>query len=86
MESREVERLNKELTVCEQGGAGKTVVVEALVSSSSSPAAMDKGSGWVDQARGLSSTCIMNDDDSDTGLSSMHSQDSDNPPVCESLV
>ncbi|XP_059916748.1 ras association domain-containing protein 10 [Gadus macrocephalus] len=86
VETMEVERLNKELTVCEQGGAGTTVVVEAQVSSSSSPAAMDKASGWVDQARGLSSTCIMNDDDSDTGLSSMHSQDSDNPPVCESLV
>ncbi|XP_016339186.1 ras association domain-containing protein 10-like [Sinocyclocheilus anshuiensis] len=40
---------------------------------------------WVEQARGLSKTCT-NDDDSDTGLSSMHSQDSDNTPVCESLV
>ncbi|KAK9952235.1 hypothetical protein ABG768_018088 [Culter alburnus] len=40
---------------------------------------------WVEQARGLSKTCA-NDDDSDTGLSSMHSQDSDNTPVCESLV
>nr|XP_061825786.1 ras association domain-containing protein 10-like [Nerophis lumbriciformis] len=44
----------------------------------------EKGSMWVEQARGLSKTC--NDEDSDTGLSSMHSQDSDNPPVCESLV
>uniref|UniRef100_A0A671PW97 Ras association domain family member 10 n=1 Tax=Sinocyclocheilus anshuiensis TaxID=1608454 RepID=A0A671PW97_9TELE len=32
---------------------------------------------WVEQARGLSKTCDVNDDDSDTGLSSMHSQDSD---------
>ncbi|TRY54517.1 hypothetical protein DNTS_033387 [Danionella cerebrum] len=40
---------------------------------------------WVEQARGMSKTCG-NDDDSDTGLSSMHSQDSDNAPVCESLV
>lgn len=40
---------------------------------------------WVEQARGLSKTCA-NDDDSDTGLSSMHSQDSDNAAVCESLV
>lgn len=41
---------------------------------------------WVEQARGMSKTCT-NDDDSDTGLSSMHSQDSDNnAPVCESLV
>lgn len=41
---------------------------------------------WVEQARGLSKTCDMNDDDSDTGLSSMHSQDSDITPICESLV
>nr|XP_010590613.1 ras association domain-containing protein 10 [Loxodonta africana] len=41
---------------------------------------------WVDQARGLSKSCPGNDDDSDTGLSSMHSQDSDSVPVCESLV
>ncbi|XP_051975822.1 ras association domain-containing protein 10 [Xyrauchen texanus] len=46
----------------------------------------DKGTVWVEQARGLSKTCSTNDDDSDTGLSSMHSQDSDNPTVCESLV
>ncbi|XP_057693068.1 ras association domain-containing protein 10-like [Corythoichthys intestinalis] len=45
-----------------------------------------KSSIWVEHARGLSKTCIINDEDSDTGLSSMHSQDSDNPPVCESLV
>lgn len=47
---------------------------------------LEKTSGWVEQARGLSKTCSTNDEDSDTGLSSMHSQDSDNPPVCESLV
>lgn len=46
---------------------------------------VDKDHVWVEQARGLSKTCT-NDDDSDTGLSSMHSQDSDNAPVCESLV
>ncbi|XP_016118233.1 ras association domain-containing protein 10-like [Sinocyclocheilus grahami] len=46
---------------------------------------VDKDNVWVEQARGLSKTCT-NDDDSDTGLSSMHSQDSDNAPVCESLV
>ncbi|XP_076878255.1 ras association domain-containing protein 10 [Brachyhypopomus gauderio] len=45
-----------------------------------------KDVGWVEQARGLSKTSSTNDDDSDTGLSSMHSQDSDNTPVCESLV
>ncbi|XP_017576541.1 ras association domain-containing protein 10 [Pygocentrus nattereri] len=49
--------------------------------------AAEKSSGWVEEARGLSKSCGGgNDDDSDTGLSSMHSQDSDNPPVCESLV
>ncbi|XP_016358647.1 ras association domain-containing protein 10-like [Sinocyclocheilus anshuiensis] len=46
---------------------------------------VDKDNVWVEQARGLSKTCT-NDDDSDTGLSSMHSQESDNAPVCESLV
>ncbi|XP_073688031.1 ras association domain-containing protein 10 [Garra rufa] len=46
---------------------------------------VDKDNVWVEQARGLAKTCT-NDDDSDTGLSSMHSQDSDNAPVCESLV
>ncbi|XP_067105444.1 ras association domain-containing protein 10 isoform X2 [Osmerus mordax] len=47
---------------------------------------LETKSEWVEQARGLSKKCDPNDDDSDTGLSSMHSQDSDNPPVCESLV
>uniref|UniRef100_A0A4W5LMW5 Ras association domain family member 10 n=1 Tax=Hucho hucho TaxID=62062 RepID=A0A4W5LMW5_9TELE len=47
---------------------------------------LEKSSGWVEQARGLSKTSNTNDEDSDTGLSSMHSQDSDNTPVCESLV
>uniref|UniRef100_A0A8C7QYI3 Ras association domain family member 10 n=1 Tax=Oncorhynchus mykiss TaxID=8022 RepID=A0A8C7QYI3_ONCMY len=47
---------------------------------------LEKSGGWVEQTRGLSKTCDMNDEDSDTGLSSMHSQDSDNTPVCESLV
>lgn len=42
---------------------------------------------WVEQARGLAAkACSTNDDDSDTGLSSMHSQDSDIAPVFESLV
>lgn len=50
------------------------------------PGSEDRSSVWVEQARGLSKTCRTNDEDSDTGLSSMHSQDSDNPPVCESLV
>ncbi|KAF7245345.1 Ras association domain-containing protein 10 [Varanus komodoensis] len=42
---------------------------------------------WGEQAaRGLRKDCEDNDEDSDTGLSSMHSQDSDSVPVCESLV
>ncbi|CAI5763435.1 association domain-containing 10 [Podarcis lilfordi] len=42
---------------------------------------------WGEQAaRGLRKDCDDNDEDSDTGLSSMHSQDSDSLPVCESLV
>nr|XP_040025032.1 LOW QUALITY PROTEIN: ras association domain-containing protein 10-like [Gasterosteus aculeatus aculeatus] len=49
-------------------------------------ASADKSSVWANQARSLSKACNTNDDDSDTGLSSMHSQDSDNLPVCESLV
>ncbi|KAI4894795.1 hypothetical protein NFI96_002419 [Prochilodus magdalenae] len=49
--------------------------------------AAQTSAGWVEEARGLSKSCGGgNDDDSDTGLSSMHSQDSDNPAVCESLV
>lgn len=46
----------------------------------------EKSGCWVEQARGLSKATHANDEDSDTGLSSMHSQDSDNPPVCESVV
>ncbi|KAA0723767.1 Ras association domain-containing protein 10 [Triplophysa tibetana] len=41
---------------------------------------------WVEQARGLAKTNDINDDDSDTGLSSMHSQDSDITAIFESLV
>ncbi|XP_062974839.1 ras association domain-containing protein 10 [Elgaria multicarinata webbii] len=52
------------------------------------PAALTAGAGvWGEQAaRGLCKDCEDNDEDSDTGLSSMHSQDSDSVPVCESLV
>lgn len=41
---------------------------------------------WVEKARGLSKAQDVNDDDSDTGLSSLHSQDSDTLPVWESVV
>lgn len=56
------------------------------MSAEAEPESAEKSSVWVEQARGLSKACNTNDEDSDTGLSSMHSQDSDNPPVCESLV
>lgn len=50
------------------------------------PAALTS-EGWGEQAaRVLCKDCEENDEDSDTGLSSMHSQDSDSVPVCESLV
>nr|XP_020652837.1 ras association domain-containing protein 10 [Pogona vitticeps] len=43
--------------------------------------------GWAEpEARTLCKDSEENDEDSDTGLSSMHSQDSDSVPVCESLV
>ncbi|OCT82051.1 ras association domain-containing protein 10-like [Xenopus laevis] len=41
---------------------------------------------WVEKDLGRQTNCEANDEDSDTGLSSMHSQDSDSGPVCESLV
>ncbi|XP_068452157.1 ras association domain-containing protein 10 [Clinocottus analis] len=47
---------------------------------------LERKSEWVEQARGLSKDHSVNDDDSDTGLSSLHSQDSDSHPVWESLV
>ncbi|XP_070766178.1 ras association domain-containing protein 10 [Enoplosus armatus] len=47
---------------------------------------LESKSEWVEQARGLSKAHSVNDDDSDTGLSSLHSQDSDSHPVWESLV
>uniref|UniRef100_A0A8D0KY23 Ras association domain family member 10 n=1 Tax=Strix occidentalis caurina TaxID=311401 RepID=A0A8D0KY23_STROC len=54
------------------------------------PAAAAGGGGgaaaWLEQARALRKDRADNDEDSDTGLSSMHSQDSDSVPVCESLV
>ncbi|NWH57957.1 RASFA protein, partial [Geococcyx californianus] len=41
------------------------------------------GGGWAERALRKDRA---DDEDSDTGLSSMHSQDSDSVPVCESLV
>ncbi|GCB62673.1 ras association domain-containing protein 10-like [Scyliorhinus torazame] len=45
----------------------------------------DSSGAWV-EPRGLSTLCHVTDEDSDTGLSSMNSQDSDTIPVSESLV
>ncbi|XP_061577160.1 ras association domain-containing protein 10 [Cololabis saira] len=75
VETMEIERANT--TVAEQGKG------EELGAESGSA---EDGGGWGEQIRDLAKACDANDEDSDTGLSSMHSQDSDNPPVCESLV
>lgn len=79
VETMEIEQVSNKLTVTDDG-KGEL----GAVSAETEPA--EKSGGWVEQARGLSKACNTNDEDSDTGLSSMHSQDSDNPPVCESLV
>ncbi|MEE6524175.1 hypothetical protein FKM82_023479 [Ascaphus truei] len=47
---------------------------------------VDSPGVWVEKDSGMSRNGEVNDEDSDTGLSSMHSQDSDSTPVCESLV
>lgn len=47
---------------------------------------LEEKSVWIEQDKGLSKDHSLNDDDSDTGLSSLHSQDSDGLPVWESLV
>ncbi|AWP01558.1 putative ras association domain-containing protein 10 [Scophthalmus maximus] len=61
---------------CDHGTDDKTGMMSTL----------ERKSAWVEQARGLSKAHSVNDDDSDTGLSSLHSQDSDCHPVWESLV
>ncbi|KAK7169808.1 hypothetical protein R3I94_000139 [Phoxinus phoxinus] len=70
----------------EEDSADNAELKEESTIESDSLMALEGDSVWVEQARGLSKTCDGNDDDSDTGLSSMHSQDSDITPVCESLV
>lgn len=62
---------------CSPGADRETKVVST---------SLDGRREWVEQARGLSKAHRGNDDDSDTGLSSLHSQDSDSQPVWESLV
>ncbi|XP_077448235.1 ras association domain-containing protein 10 [Stigmatopora argus] len=48
--------------------------------------ALERKSEWVEQARGYSKCHRGNDDDSDTGLSSLHSQESDSLTIYQSLV
>lgn len=79
VETMEIEQVNKHLAV---DGKGEL----AAGSAEAEPGSAEESSGWGEQTRDLSKACDANDEDSDTGLSSMHSQDSDNPPVCESLV
>lgn len=47
---------------------------------------VDSPKVWAEKGVERSTNCEGNDEDSDTGLSSMHSQDSDSAQVCESLV
>ncbi|XP_061609785.1 ras association domain-containing protein 10 [Phyllopteryx taeniolatus] len=66
-------------------------LLEKINSLGSDDGAGDAGGGrrrseWVEQARGLSKWHRGNDDDSDTGLSSLHSQESESITVCQSLV
>lgn len=60
---------------CHHGADDKTGIMSTL----------ERKSEWVEQARGLSKAHSA-DDDSDTGLSSLHSQDSESHLVWESLV
>ena len=85
IKERELQGLLQSLRTFEQ-----TVVHDGALGSGGSsrePQPQTCAEMWVDQARGLAKSCPGNDEDSDTGLSSMHSQDSDSvPPVCEALV
>lgn len=81
-----LEKVNSLYTEEIDGAAGADKDGNPVVAETAMVRPLETKSEWVEQARGLSKTRSANDDDSDTGLSSMHSQDSDNPPVCESLV
>ncbi|KAM3876697.1 ras association domain-containing protein 10 [Diretmus argenteus] len=69
-----------------EGGTWGEERCDPLTAKTRVMSTLERKSEWVEQARGLSKTGGVNDDDSDTGLSSLHSQDSDSHPVCESLV
>ncbi|GAA6069998.1 ras association domain-containing protein 10 [Tachysurus ichikawai] len=82
-----LEKLNSCGDCDEDAGEGDAVFTNDGQPPPPPPSSVDHSDCWVDQVRGLSKTNPSgNDDDSDTGLSSMHSQDSDNAAVCESLV
>lgn len=80
VESMEIEQMDRKQETDDGKGELGTGSTETEVESE------EKRGGWVEQAWGLSKACNTNDEDSDTGLSSMHSQESDNPSMCESLV
>ncbi|KAM9825342.1 ras association domain-containing protein 10 [Syngnathus typhle] len=63
-----------------EGGTDEAERMRRMMSS------LERKREWVEQARGLSKCHRGNDDDSDTGLSSLHSQESDSLTVCQSLV
>ncbi|XP_058500319.1 ras association domain-containing protein 10 [Solea solea] len=85
VETIELEQVNSHVTDDDDDEDKAAADTEAAAAAAAA-AEEEESSVWVEQARGLSKSCDTNDDDSDTGLSSMHSQDSDNVPVCESLV
>ncbi|XP_077374384.1 ras association domain-containing protein 10 [Festucalex cinctus] len=64
-----------------EGGTDEAERMRMMMMSS-----LERKSEWVEKARGLSKCHRGNDDDSDTGLSSLHSQESDSLIVCQSLV
>ncbi|XP_022072184.1 ras association domain-containing protein 10 [Acanthochromis polyacanthus] len=70
----------------EEGTGGEEGCKEEAGDKMGMMSTLERRGGWVEQARGLSKAHSVNDDDSDTGLSSLHSQDSDSMPVWESLV
>lgn len=88
---RELSELLQKMDSCgdcdEDAGERDTVFTDDVQPPPPPPSSVDHNDCWVERVRGLSKTNPGgNDDDSDTGLSSMHSQDSDNAVVCESLV
>lgn len=88
---RELTHLQEQMDSCagdaREGEAEFTDDVQPSPPPPPPPPPVDQSDCWVERVRGLSKTHPGgNDDDSDTGLSSMHSQDSDNAAVCESLV